>query len=109
MMSFHRVAAYRARIFACRVIWCDIIQGFITSSWDARLHITGLESGKRLRRFEGHEKSIFWCDYSPPQKLIASCGADKDIMLWNPYMDYSVMRLAGMCFTRWLGRSSGFC
>eukprot|EP00668_Euglena_longa_P003397 GGOE01003974.1.p1 GENE.GGOE01003974.1~~GGOE01003974.1.p1 ORF type:complete len:1248 (+),score=423.68 GGOE01003974.1:164-3907(+) len=80
-----------------RLLWCEAVQGFITSSWDSRLYITELETGKRLRTLasDGHEKSVFFCEYSPQQKLIASCGADKDVLLWNPHMDYSVMRLSG--------------
>ena len=62
------------------------VQGFITSSWDKKLAITEVETGKKLRVLEGHEKSIFWCDYNPKAHLIASCGADKGILIWNPLM-----------------------
>lgn len=55
----------------------------ITAGHTPNLEIWSLESGKRLRGFEGHSGSAHYAVVSPDAKLAASAGLDCTIQLWN--------------------------
>ena len=43
----------------------------------------------------GHSKSIYSFDWCPDLKLIASCGSERTVFVWNPHMSNPVFKLEG--------------
>src|SRR5262249_13798617 len=50
-------------------------------------------TGKHLLTFRGHKSYLRLCVFSPDDKLIASGGNDRDIVLWDPATGREVRRL----------------
>lgn len=57
-------------------------QFVLSSSWDCSLRLWSLAAGKTVQ-FNGHEKDVLSCAFSPDNRHILSCGRDKSIRHWN--------------------------
>eukprot|EP01012_Entosiphon_sulcatum_P039997 TRINITY_DN53619_c0_g1_i1.p1 TRINITY_DN53619_c0_g1~~TRINITY_DN53619_c0_g1_i1.p1 ORF type:complete len:1158 (-),score=109.58 TRINITY_DN53619_c0_g1_i1:4-3477(-) len=84
-----------------KVKYSAFLGGLITSSWDTSLKLTNLETSQVLRTLggptshSGHSKSVFSFDWSEDAKLIASCGAERTVFLWNPFISQPILTLDG--------------
>jgi WD40 repeat protein len=78
---------------------CNYISSFqliTVYSLDGSLAISHLDSNPiTVRQLKGHEKSINCIDYCEKHKLIASGGRDKEIFIWNPFLEKSLVTLRG--------------
>eukprot|EP01065_Artemidia_motanka_P040445 TRINITY_DN5079_c0_g1_i2.p1 TRINITY_DN5079_c0_g1~~TRINITY_DN5079_c0_g1_i2.p1 ORF type:complete len:1516 (+),score=483.91 TRINITY_DN5079_c0_g1_i2:49-4548(+) len=72
------------------------LQGVISGSWDGVVKLTGLETGKVIRELRGHQKSVFSLDWSESLKIIATCGTERHVHIWNPFIPKPVFRLQGL-------------
>ena len=71
------------------------LQGAITGSWDGMVKITNLDTGHVVRNFHGHQKSVFALDWSESLKIIATCGTERSVLIWNPFINKPVFKLQG--------------
>jgi WD40 repeat protein/predicted Ser/Thr protein kinase len=55
----------------------------LLSANDRTLRLWDLESGKQLRRFEGHVAGVEWAVFTPDQGRIVSAGADRTVRVWE--------------------------
>ena len=69
----------------------------VSAGEDARLLAWDLSSiePKVIRRFKGHMKPITSICFSKKNQLLVSVGFDRDVYMWNPYVDTAVARLSG--------------
>ncbi len=63
------------------VVWLDN-EVIISAGDDALLTITNTTTGDTIRK-QGHKKKIYSLSLSRDGKRLASCGNDKDILIWN--------------------------
>jgi WD40 repeat protein len=63
------------------------IQNLVSSSLDGCIHIhdIGSLSYKEGRTFNLHQKGVNAFVYSAAHKVMASCGEERQIILWNPF------------------------
>lgn len=67
----------------------------MTASLDTTCLVIDLERGTLRRRFSNHTKPVYsfaWCGHN---KVLASCGLERNIILWSPYSERAVASLAG--------------
>ncbi|MCC6230006.1 MAG: protein kinase [Phycisphaerales bacterium] len=56
----------------------------LSGNWDRAIWVWDVASGKMLRRLEGHRGLITGLEFRPREPdILASCGADGRIMLWD--------------------------
>jgi WD40 repeat protein len=63
------------------------LQYIVSSSLDGCIHFHTIESleYKEGRTFNLHQKGVNAFVYSKMNKVIASCGEERAIILWNPF------------------------
>lgn len=61
------------------------IEGVLTSSLDKKIKQFDLERNKVKSTFSHHKKGVLSFVYCPELKLVASCGEERYISLWDPY------------------------
>ena len=52
-----------------------------SGGWDKTLRLWDVETGKEIRKFEGHESCVWSVAFSPDGKLLAT-GANNTVCLW---------------------------
>lgn len=57
------------------------------------VHIVNEIEFKLGASLEGHERSVSYLAFSPDGKQLASCSADKNVIIWNPHEGNLVRRL----------------
>lgn len=67
----------------------------ITSSMDCQLKLFDLEKKETKWSVTGHNRGVYGFDVCKAYDFIASCGVERDIMLWNPYTGTSIGVLTG--------------
>ena len=82
------------------------MQSFLSISWDKTIKMVQPEFSQRIRTLgspeTGPEKSLFSFDFSPRMKSIATCGADREVYLWNPWISRPIFKLeCGTCTQVW--------
>jgi WD40 repeat protein len=78
-----------------KVEYIPEITSLVTSSLDGTLKVIDLERRKVKRVFKKHSKAVYsftWCSHA---KVIASCGLDRDILLWSPWSQSIAAKLQG--------------
>eukprot|EP01063_Lacrimia_lanifica_P015866 TRINITY_DN22520_c0_g1_i1.p1 TRINITY_DN22520_c0_g1~~TRINITY_DN22520_c0_g1_i1.p1 ORF type:complete len:1735 (+),score=612.75 TRINITY_DN22520_c0_g1_i1:166-5370(+) len=80
------------------------IETVVSGGLDGGIKLTSLDHGRVLRTLGGrdghgeecgHKKAVSSIAWSDERKAIASCGADRDVFLWNPFIAKPVSRLVG--------------
>ena len=80
------------------------IESIISTGIDGSLRLTSMERGCLLRAlggadengFEvGHKKAVYNLAWSDQHRTIASCGAERDMIIWNPFITKPLTRLIG--------------
>ena len=67
-----------------------------TASLDSRIKFFELGRLNRVRiEFRGHEKACNGFVYNERSKLMASCGVERDVLLWSPFSPDNISRLSG--------------
>ena len=56
----------------------------LTGSWDKTVRLWDVESGKELRRLEGHSDKVDSVCFSPDGKQLLTGSWDKTARLWDP-------------------------
>eukprot|EP01062_Namystynia_karyoxenos_P078692 TRINITY_DN8152_c0_g1_i2.p1 TRINITY_DN8152_c0_g1~~TRINITY_DN8152_c0_g1_i2.p1 ORF type:complete len:1695 (+),score=441.43 TRINITY_DN8152_c0_g1_i2:95-5086(+) len=72
------------------------LQCVISGSWDGTVRLTKLEDGKMFQELRGHQSSVYSLDWSEQLKIIATCGTERHVHIWNPFISKPVFRLQGM-------------
>lgn len=62
---------------------------------DSTALLLDVETGKVLRRFEGHNKVVYSYDFSPDGKYLVTAGADRFLIVWEVATGKEVHRLKG--------------
>jgi WD40 repeat protein len=62
---------------------------------DRAIRLWDLETGKELRRFEGHTSELRCLAFSPDDRRFLSCGWDKAIRLWDVESGKELRKLEG--------------
>lgn len=70
------------------------IEGILTSSLDSKVKHFDIERKKVKNTFQHHKKGVLNFVYCPELKLVASCGEERKIALWDPFSK-TVAYLAG--------------
>ena len=68
-----------------KVSYIPDIEGILTSSLDTKLKHFDIERKKIKNTFGHHKKGVLSFVYCPELKLVASCGEERKISLWDPY------------------------
>ena len=82
------------------------IESILTGGMDGTIRVMSVERGCLLRVLGGstnelathevgHRKSVYNITWSADHRIIASCGAERDVLLWNPFITKPLTRLAG--------------
>lgn len=61
------------------------IEGILTCSLDKKIKQFDLEKKKVKSTYKHHKKGVLSFVYCPELKLVASCGEERRISLWDPY------------------------
>ena len=73
----------------------------IGCSWDKTIKLTNLEANAVIRTMggprstKGHQKAILGFDWSNSTNLIASCGGERFVYVWNPFIGNPIFKLDG--------------
>ena len=84
-----------------KVCFYDELNAMVSSSLDGTLRIGELERRSRHSRVLGdvekhsQKKGVYSFDWSNTFKLLASCGLERTVALWNPYTLRQVAQLPG--------------
>ncbi|TYZ65950.1 hypothetical protein PybrP1_011465 [[Pythium] brassicae (nom. inval.)] len=68
-----------------RVKWVNDIRAVVATSLDTNISIIDIDRMVVKFEYNRHKKGVFdlvWCSST---RLIASCGMERDISIWNPY------------------------
>ncbi|DBA00199.1 TPA: hypothetical protein N0F65_007824 [Lagenidium giganteum] len=68
-----------------RVKWVNDIRAIVATSLDTNISIIDIDRMVVKFEYNRHKKGVFdlvWCSST---RLIASCGMERDISIWNPY------------------------
>lgn len=57
--------------------------------------VIDVASGELVRKFEGHRDTLYAAALSPDGKLLATCGYDRDVILWDANSGEVVRKLTG--------------
>jgi WD repeat-containing protein 49 len=71
------------------------IDAVVTCSSDFTLRITDVDRGKTKRILTGHQKGVYCFDWCNDYKFLVSCGQERYVHLWNPYMKKPMATLLG--------------
>ncbi|KAF6253190.1 WD40-repeat-containing domain protein [Scenedesmus sp. NREL 46B-D3] len=71
------------------------LSSLLSASLDKRLTMTDLERRVAVKTLIGHEKSVTCCAWSGMHKMAVSGGADRLLVLWNPFSSRPLGQLAG--------------
>eukprot|EP01012_Entosiphon_sulcatum_P058625 TRINITY_DN8273_c0_g1_i2.p1 TRINITY_DN8273_c0_g1~~TRINITY_DN8273_c0_g1_i2.p1 ORF type:complete len:1201 (-),score=198.95 TRINITY_DN8273_c0_g1_i2:91-3693(-) len=98
LTALHQVHQHTQMV--SKLLYCEELSpaSLLSCSWDQRIHINDVEKGKVVRvlgKTDGHTKSIFSMDWNSSLKIIASCGGERSIYIWNPWMPAPVSKFAG--------------
>ncbi|TMW59593.1 hypothetical protein Poli38472_004662 [Pythium oligandrum] len=73
------------RDWVTRVKWVNDIRAIVATSLDTNISIIDVDRMTVKFEYNRHKKGVFdlvWCSST---RLIASCGMERDISIWNPY------------------------
>jgi WD40 repeat protein len=91
-------------IYILRQIHTDIVShvafigdvgSVLSSSHDGTVCVSAVDRPLVRRRYHGHKKPVYSFVYVEAGNLIASIGAECDVLLWNPYTCITTKRLQG--------------
>eukprot|EP00762_Andalucia_godoyi_P000195 ANDGO_02362.mRNA.1 putative WD repeat-containing protein alr2800 len=71
------------------------LDSLITCSMDKSIKFASVETGLVSRTLVGHTKSVKAIDWNPSKKLVVSGGLERDIFIWNPFIDHPLSVLKG--------------
>eukprot|EP00759_Apiculatamorpha_spiralis_P001100 PhF_6_TR10410/c0_g1_i2/m.16328 len=70
---------------------CKFLDGILTASWDSTIQVYSLELEKVSRKLGskryGHTMAVKCLSACDEHRIVASCGADRVVNIWNPYME----------------------
>mmetsp|Transcript_4346 Transcript_4346/g.16372 ORF Transcript_4346/g.16372 Transcript_4346/m.16372 type:complete len:1110 (-) Transcript_4346:1843-5172(-) len=81
-----------------KMIVATNIHLLIVTSWDTNIKLFSLDTLKLVRTLQGHKTPIYSAAYSPELKLLCTCGRDKFLYLWNPFISSPLQLLEGHQF-----------
>ncbi len=62
---------------------------------DPTARLWDVETGKEIKRFEGHTGLIFHAAFLPGEKLVVTSSTDRTVRLWDPKTGKEVRKLTG--------------
>ena len=78
--------------------YCDPLDSLITCSLDRTIKFIDVERHAKVsvkRVYHGHIKGVYSFAFSAANKFMVSCGAEREVMLWDPYTCKTVSMLYG--------------
>eukprot|EP01062_Namystynia_karyoxenos_P023059 TRINITY_DN18874_c3_g2_i1.p1 TRINITY_DN18874_c3_g2~~TRINITY_DN18874_c3_g2_i1.p1 ORF type:complete len:1422 (+),score=405.98 TRINITY_DN18874_c3_g2_i1:126-4268(+) len=81
-----------------QVRFSPYLTGVITSSWDSTLKVFNVEKQKEAQTFggpNGHQKAVCSFDWCDGMQILASCGSERRVYMWNPFLSQPVFKLDG--------------
>eukprot|EP00906_Rhabdomonas_costata_P018619 RCo027171 len=91
-MSFHSDCVTQIRS-------CRELAAVLSSSWDKKLQLFDPATQRIIRTLQAtrreQSRSIFSFAWSDSMKVIAACGGDRGVQLWNPWMPDPILSLHG--------------
>lgn len=85
-MGFSSRAKFKKHTdWVTRVKWVNDIRAVVATSLDTNISIIDIDRMVVKFEYNRHKKGVFdlvWCSST---RLIASCGMERDISIWNPY------------------------
>lgn len=67
----------------------------VSSSVDGTIKVLNIEHSTSHRTLVGHRKGVYSIDWNKGYKLLASCGMERDVFIWNPFISKEVAQLQG--------------
>ena len=78
-----------------RVLLVEDLDAIITSSLDGFIHFHGVEDYKYKRTCKLHQKGINAMVWSRTSRFLASCGEERQIIIWNAFTMTAMATLVG--------------
>eukprot|EP00754_Rhynchopus_humris_P037011 Rhum_TRINITY_DN1910_c0_g1::Rhum_TRINITY_DN1910_c0_g1_i1::g.5180::m.5180 len=78
--------------------YSNYLSGLISSSWDGSLKIFNFSKEVVSQTFagpSGHQKAVFSFDWCEELQILASCGSERRVFIWNPFLSQPVFRIDG--------------
>jgi RNA polymerase sigma factor (sigma-70 family) len=66
-----------------------------SAGWDKTVRLWDADTGKELRKLQGHDREVGAVAFAPDGRILASSGADKTIRLWDAATGKELRRLTG--------------
>ena len=85
--------------------YSSYLNGIISSSWDGSLRIYNIGKQAVAQTFVGgqgptasssSQKAVFSFDWSEELQILASCGSERKVYIWNPFLSQPVFRIVGL-------------